>query len=267
MKPARVILSLVCAACLGCGSSSNKPLLPKQPANEAASSEQEEWQRIVEKADIIYLPVETIQTSGSDGSVAKVVQALRDASTPFSIGWQGIEPDKGDQSSTDEPHWSYTGALREQCKIVMRDTIDERQLFFGLPRTVRLKLQNGSVLSADERALLARGYRTPGDGLEDFAEQLAAVRGLQERDIENLYRAHVIAAQFAAEKIVAHMREHTGEKLLVFARRRELTGDCGLPAFVSQKLDIRQITLDRERARATQPRLVSTRYDRRTWRL
>ena len=112
--------------------------------------------------------------------------------------------------------------------MVMRDTIDERQLFLGLPRAVRLKLQSGSVLNADERALLARGYRTPGDGLEDFAEQLAAVRGLQERDIENLYRAHVIAAQFAAEKIVTHMREHTGEKLLVFARRRELTGDCGL---------------------------------------
>ena len=64
MKPARVILSLLCAACLGCGSSSNKPLLPKQPANEAASSEQEEWQRTVEKADIIYFPVETIQASG-----------------------------------------------------------------------------------------------------------------------------------------------------------------------------------------------------------
>ena len=267
MKPARVILSLLCAACLGCGSSLNKPLLPKQPANETASSEQEEWQRTVEKADIIYFPVETIQASGNDGSVAKLVQALRDAGTPFSIGWQGIEPDTGDQSSTNEPHWSYAGALREQCKMVMRDTIDERQLFLGLPRAVRLKLQGGSVVSADERAVLARGYRIPGDGLEDFAEQLAAVRGLQERDIENLYRAHVIASQFAAEKIVMHMREHTGEKLLVFARRRELTGDCGLPAFVSQKLALRQITLDRQRAHTAQPRLVSTRCDHRTRRL
>lgn len=267
MKSARVILSLLCAACVGCGLSSNKPLLPRQAATEAASIEQEEWQRIVKKADIIYFPVETIQASGTDGSVTKLVEALRDAGTPFSIGWQGIEPDTGDQSSANEPHWSYTGGLRDLCKMVMRETIDERQLFLGLPRTVRFKLQSGSVLSADERAMLPHGYRIPGDGLEDFAEQLAAVRGLQERDIENLYRAHVIAAQFAAEKIVTHMREHTGEKLLVFARRRELTGDCGLPAFVSQKLALRQITLDRERARAAQPRLVSTRCDRRTQRL
>jgi hypothetical protein len=266
MKRARVILSLVFAACFGCGSFSNKPLLPKQSTNETASDsdQQEEWQQIVEKADVIYFPVETIRATGSEGNVAKLVQALRDAGTPFSIGWQGIEPDTGDQSPSNEPRWSYAGGLRDQCKMVMRDTIDARQLFLGLPRTVRAKLQSGSVLNAGERALLARGYRAPGSGLEDFAEQLAAVRGLQERDIENLYRVHVVAAQFAAEKIVTYMREHAGEKLLIFARRRELTGDCGLPAFVSQKLALRQITLDREHARTARPRLVSTGCDRRT---
>jgi hypothetical protein len=85
---------------------------------------------------------------------------------------------------------------------------------------------------------------------------------LQERDIENLYRAHVLAGQFAAETIVNFMREHEGEKLLVFARRRDLSGDSGLPAFVAQKLKIRQIIFDLDRARNARPRLVSRPRDR-----
>ena len=105
---------------------------------------------------------------------------------------------------------------------------------------------------------MPRGYRTPANGLEDFAEQLATVRGLQEREIENLYRAHVVAEQFAAEQIVTYLREHEGEKLLVFARRRELGGDLGLPAFVAQKLKLRQINFELEGSRKAQPRLVSS---------
>jgi hypothetical protein len=256
MTRMRATIILLCAFCVGCGSL-NKPVLPKQAANEPAADRTDEWTQTIQSADIIYFPVETIGNATKADAIAKLIQALRDSGTSFSIAWQGVQRDNEDQTSSSEPHWTYTGQLREQCKTVMRDTIDTRQLFLGLPRPIRTKLQSGATLSNDERQLLARGYRTPTDGLEDFAEQLATVRGLQERDIENLYRAHIIAGEFAAEKIVSFMSEHGGEKLLVFARRRELIGDCGLPAFVSQKLNIRQITLDRDRARMVQPRLVS----------
>lgn len=265
MMRLRAMIFLLCAFCAGCGSF-NKPLLPKQGANEPATDRNDEWTRIIQNADVIYLPVETISNASGDDSVTKIVQALRDSGAPFSIAWQGVERDAENQTTSSEPRWSYSGQLREQCKTVMRDTIDTRQLFLGLSRSIRTKLQNGSRLSDDERQLLARGYHTPADGLEDFAEQLATVRGLQEREIENLYRAHVIAGQFAAEKIVSFMRDHAGEKLLVFARRRELSGDCGLPAFVRQKLNLREITLDRSRERTVRPRLVSARgVSRSSW--
>jgi hypothetical protein len=258
MKHARIIVLLVCVYCTGCGLSSHKAALPKQAGSEAVNDYERDWTLAVQGADIIYFPVETIGAVSGEDSAAKIVQALKNTGTPFAVAWQGIEPDDGDQTSPSEPRWSYTGKLREQCKMVMRDTIEARQLFLGLPRTIRAKLQSGSVLASDERRIIPRDYRIPAGGLENFAEQLATVRGLQERDIENLYRAHVVAGQFAAEKIVAFMREDKGEKLLVFARRRELIGDCALPAFVSQKLRVRQITFDRDRARNTRPRLVSS---------
>ena len=129
--------------------------------------------------------------------------------------------------------------------------------FSRCPRAIVVTLQAGSVLNNDEKKIIPRGYRAPAGGLEDFAEQLSAVRGLQERDIANLYRAHVIAAQFAAEKIVSFMHEHSGGKLLVFARRRDLRGGSSLPAFVAQKLQVRQISFDPGHSRNARPRLVN----------
>jgi hypothetical protein len=258
MKPTRFIALFSCVYFAGCSLFSHKPALPEQVASDVSDNAANSWTPTIQNADIIYFPVEAFVLASREDSAAKIVQALVNGGTPFSIAWQGVEPDS-DHTSPSEPRWIYTGKLREQCKTVMRDTIDARQLFLGLPQPIRAKLQRGSVLDGDEKRIVPRGYRTPGGGLEDFAEQLAAARGLEERDIENLYRAHVVAEQFAAEKIVAFMREHEGEKLLVFARRRDLNGACGLPAFVSQKLNVRQITFDRDRTRSTRPRLVSAR--------
>lgn len=260
MKPTDISVLLACLCFTGCGSFVHKPALPEQAAREVPGDASNNWTLTVQSADIIYFPVETFGLVSRENSAAKIVQALVNGGTPFSIAWQGIEPES-EQTSLSEPRWIYTGKLREQCRVVMRETIDARQLFLGLPRPIRSKLQRGSVLDGDEKKIIPPGYRAPAGGLEDFAEQLATARGLEERDIENLYRAHVVAGQFAAERIVAFMREHEGEKLLVFARRHDLSGACGLPAFVSQKLNVRQITFDRDRTRTTRPRLVSARRD------
>jgi hypothetical protein len=251
-----LIVSLLCS-CAGCNLASHKPALPTQAAADPANDRVSDLTLAVQAAAVIYFPVEMIGAGSVEDSAAKIVQVLKNEGTRFSVAWQGVEPDASEQTSPGEPRWSYTGKLREQCKTVMRETITARQLYLGLPRTIRARLQSGSVLSNDEKKIIPRGYRTAANSLEDFAEQLAAVRGLDERDVENLYRTHVAAGQFAAEKIVLFMREHTGEKLLVFARRRDLTGECGLPAFVSQKLSVRQIVFDRDRLRSPQPRLVS----------
>ncbi len=255
MKINQVLLLTVSLLLGACGLFSSKPSLPKEAATASPPDNADKWMLAVQHADIIYFPVEAIGPESGDQPSMKIVQALKNSGTPFSIAWQGIEHDR---NVPGEPRWTYTGRLRDRCRTVLRQTIDARHLFVGLPGAIRAKLQTGSVLDENERGLMPRGYRTPANGLEDFAEQLAAVRGLQEREIENLYRAHVVAEQFAAEEIVAYLREHPGEKLLVFARRRELDGDLGLPGFVAQKLKLRQINFELQYVRKAQPRLVSS---------
>jgi hypothetical protein len=243
----------------GCGMFAVKPSLPKQAETESPIDNTDKWALAVQRADIIYFPVEAIGSESIDQALAKIVEALQNGGTQFLIAWQGIEHDKSNPESPSDPRWTYSGRLRDHCRTVMRQTIDARHLFLGLPVGIREKLQRGSALDDNEKGLLPRGYRTPANGLEDFAEQLATVRGLQEREIENLYRAHLAAEQFAAEHIVTHLRGHEGEKLLVFARRRELGGELGLPAFVEQKLKLRQINFELEGSRKVQSRLVRSR--------
>lgn len=257
MKIDRVLLLAAALLLNGCGLFSGKPSLPKQASSESPIDSANEWTLAVQRADIIYLPVEAIGSDSFDRPPAKIVQALKDDGTRFSIAWLGIEHDKSNPDTPNDPRWTYAGRLRDRCRTVLRETIDARHLFLGLPGAIRAKLQRGAALSDNEKGLLPRGYRAPANGLEDFAEQLATVRGLQEREIENLYRAHVVAEQFAAEQIVSYMRERQGEKLLVFARRRELGGSIGLPAFVAQKLKLRQINFELQGSRKAQPRLVS----------
>ncbi len=258
MKIDRVFVLAASLLLSGCGLFPSKPSLPKQAGTESAVDDTDKWTLAVQRADIIYFPVEAISTEAIEQSPAKIVQALKNGGTRFSIAWQGIEHDTSNPETLTEPRWIYTGRLRERCRVVLRQTIDAHHLFLGLPAGIRVKLQTGSVLDDNEKEMIPRGYRSPATGLEDFAEQLATVRGLQEHEIENLYRAHVAAEQFAAEKIVTYLRERDGEKLLVFARRRELAGDFGLPAFVAQKLKLRQINLDLDASRKTPPRLVSS---------
>jgi hypothetical protein len=256
-----ILLLVVGLSSSGCALFSTKPALPRQVAADSAVEHTDEFTLSVQRADIIYFPVEAIGAGSTEQSVAKIFRTLKSSRTPFVIAWEGIESSQQLTQDlpgevADEPRWNYTGRLREQCKAVLRETLEVRQLFLGCPRAIVVKLQAGSVLNSDEKKIIPRGYRAPAGGLEDFAEQLAAVRGLQERDIANLYRAHVIAEQFAAEKIVSFMHEHSGGKLLVFARRRDLNGGSSLPAFVAQKLQVRQISFDPGHSRNARPRLV-----------
>lgn len=189
--------------------------------------------------------------------VWKIMEALKRNESSFSIAWQAIGTEQ--QSILDEIagkpgqledalnrlNWDGARQTREYSKSILRATPGIRQLALGAPIVTKARVQSGSRLNSDERAIVPRGYRAPANGLEDFAEQFAATRHLREREIANLYHAHLFAEQFAAERIVTFMREHEGTKLLVFLRGRELGGHSDLAYFVAQKLKLGQIKLDR----------------------
>jgi hypothetical protein len=73
---------------------------------------------------------------------------------------------------------------------------------------------------------------------------MASTRGVNQADIAAAYRAQVAAQQFAAGQIVDHFRgAGAGGKLLVFLRREDLVAGQGVPHYVAQKLQLRQVVL------------------------
>jgi hypothetical protein len=258
--PAVLALSLS-----GCGMF-GKPALPRRasidPLRDAAV---DDFASRIKRAEVIYFPVENL-----DRSVADLIRALRDDAKPFAIAWQDLSADDqvildqlsatqtGDPSVGDRLAGNASGQSRESRKSVLRATADLPQLAMGLPKTLRLKLQSGHSLSAEERLLLPDGYRVPSGGFEKFAGEPEGPRDLRNGNIPKSYRIHLLAKVFAAEKIVAYLKAHPGGRLLIFLRRRDLEGTGSVPDFVTQKIKVRQVILDvGHGANGERPRLIT----------
>ncbi len=248
-----------------CGLFPRKPALPA-PSTVSSENRNDEFSAAVREADVVYYSLDAPKSS-LDLTGWRLAEALRNGGGKGAIAWLTLDADQ--QPILDEIarrndrlnaalgslRWKLGASRRSSALAILRSTAGVPQLAIGLPAGLQGKIANGAKLDAADEAALPSDYRDPVGGLENFAEQLAATHGLRSRDIENLYRAHLVAEQFAAEKIVNYLRANKGARLLVFARRRDLGAD-GVPFFVAQKLKARQIDFDR-REREEPARLLT----------
>jgi hypothetical protein len=248
----RALASILLGVLLGgCELFSPKPALPRQAASAANP---DELMSAVARADIIYFPIETF--GPAEHPVWKIMALFKRRDESFSIAWQGIEIDqqsileevvgKPDQleKALDLLDWSGVRSNREYSKSILRATPGIRHMAIGAPRLIEAKIRSGTRLNSEERGMVPHGYQAPPNGLANFMEEFASRRRLPGAGITNLYHAHLFAEQFAAERIVAFMRENAGIKLLVFVRKQDMGGQGDLAYFVAQKLRVRQIKVE-----------------------
>lgn len=85
------------ALCLvsGCGYFSHQPPLPRRTAIEPSGSE-EKFAALVQGADIIYFPSESVALASRSEAAWKLLETLRGRGSPFAIGWDwtGNEGDR-----------------------------------------------------------------------------------------------------------------------------------------------------------------------------
>jgi hypothetical protein len=249
----------------GCGMFGKPPLPRRASIDSSRDATVEDFASRIKRAEVIYFPVENL-----DRSVADLIRALRDDAKPLAIAWQELGADDqvilnqlsagqvADPGVVDRLVWNASGQSRESHRSVLRATADLPQLAIGLPAMLRLKLQTGRRLNADEHLLLPGGYRVPSGDLK-FAEEQEDARDLRDGNIPKSYRLHLMAKVFAAEKIVTYMKTHPGGRILVFLRRRDLEGTGSVPDFVTQKVKVRQLILDvGQGANGERPRLLTS---------
>ena len=252
-------LLLLAGAC-GVLSCVSKPALPKRASIEtaAARASEQDFAALVPNADVIYFPTERAPSGGRSEPAALLLEALQRNGTPFAIGWNVVDAAQQpvlDSLAAQPPgrreqlirtlDLGGTGRAREHCRTVLRDpqagTI--RHLALGFPQTLEAKLRANEPLAPDEEEQLAARFEPPVGGLEAFAERLSTTERAGETDVAAAYRVHLLRQQFAAGKIVQHFQGGGGGKLLVFLPEADLATGQGVPFFVAQKVQLRQLVL------------------------
>jgi hypothetical protein len=222
----RTILFAAVSLLSSCSFFLRQPPLPRHAAIESTGSD-EKFAGLIEDADIIYFPSESVALGSRTEAAWKLLEALRRNENSFALGW---DVSAGDQLK-------HRGFLTEAAK-------SGAQI---------LGLQPPAGLAADE---IARGFEPPPGDFERFARRLSS-RHVSEVKLRAAYEAALLAEQFAAEKIAAYFRDHRNEKMLVFLRQDQLGRDHGVPYFVSQKTKARQLILNPQRHAPAGPGLLA----------
>src|SRR5437763_11368138 len=260
---ARLLLSGACMIfCAGCSLFSNSAPLPKHASIEhaGAPAAATDYRALVEQADVIYFPQERAASGAKSEPAALLVEAVQQSGKPFAVAWDLIDatqqtlldqlPPEGAarEQAIRKLELSGTGRAREHCRAVLR-AAGLHALALQLPGAVSEKIAAGAPLTVDEQRLLPTGYTLPVGGYQAYAESSANRSGLNDRALAASYRAEVIRREFAAETIVRYFRGAAPEtKLIVFAKSADFGDDKGVPFYVAQKLNVRQLVLGREKS-------------------
>ena len=256
-------LACVVGAVVLLNACAGKPPLPKYASVEEAArgSSTENFAALVPDADVVYFPVESASHGGRSDPAARLLEALRQTNAPLAIAWDLVSVSQ--QPILDELQAAQgsrreeliaqldlegTGRAREFCRSLLRapERASLRHVALGAAPATLAKMRAGGSLEGDEQAQLPRGFRTPPNDYEAFTERLASIRSAT-GDVSALYRAHLFAEQYAADKIAQHFASNAGGKLLVFLRQSDLEPGRGVPFFVAQRVQLRQLVLGSDR--------------------
>lgn len=216
--PALLLATL--SLCSSCSFFVRQPPLPRQAAIDSKVAGGEQFSALVQNADIIYFPSESVTLAARSEAAWKLLEALQRDSGSFVFGWDLIAGEE--QPVLDE--WAK--------RRVRNDNLMPRLHLYaasGYELSCRTFLQEASRIGAHLLALRSPSELLPAQSSEEFA----------------------------AARIAEYFRQHPGEKMLVFLRRGQLGRTQGVPYLVAQKTKARQLVLNCQEAPPPRSRLVA----------
>lgn len=255
-----------------CAWFSHKPPLPKHASIEGVgpAAQSTDFDALVASADVIYFPRERTAAGARSEPGALLLEAMEKTGQPFAIAWDLIDATQQplldlllarDARAREEAVAQFdligSGRAREHCRFVLRSVQGPQvtHLAMRFPAAFITKLAAGGKLTGEEERLMPRGYAPPPGGFDAYAERMAASdRG--NASLARLYEIELVRRQFAAETIVAY-RRRTGGKLLAFCSEADLDGNNGIPYFVAQKINARQLVFGTDQPRAGRAPLLT----------
>ena len=258
----RAVPTLLAVCALSACGTNRALTLPKQagpvPVNaqrQPTAAEQAYWDQLA-PARVIYIG-ETHNRNSDHEYEWDVLKGLKARGVHCTAAWEMFEePQQGlldqwqsHQISTDallqktdfQAHWGTMSVLYEK---ILRWCLAEGVpcLALNAPATLSHKIAVGQPLDPGEKAMLPTGFHPLPGGYEHFNEQMTgSPHG--GADTHNFFQAQLLWEQTMATRIVDFLNSHPDEKLVVLIGRGHVEDGFGVPAFVMQKTDARQIII------------------------
>jgi len=101
----------------------------------------------------------------------------------------------------------------------------------------------GQTLNQPEKNQIPTGYKVRPGAFENFVNLLGDHPGMASADLQRYFAAQNIWDQTMADSIVEFHRRNPETKVLVLAGRAHVQGGCGVPGYLPQKANLRQLVL------------------------
>jgi uncharacterized iron-regulated protein len=250
----RIFLSITLPFCLGLVSCA----LRSETERVRASAVQDEtlWHTL-EKADVIYVG-ETHDDPVDHRYELELVRGLLKRKVRFAIGWEMFDETQqvaidawashaisfqGMLVKTDfQKHWGiYSSVYGQILQIAGNANVPNFAL--NAPPELARKIAGGEKLNTAERAMVPTGFLTTVQGYRNFVTMMGDHPGMNEGVERRFFDAQNVWDQTMATRILEFKHGNPKVQLVVLTGRGHVLGGYGIPFYVRQKSDLKQIIL------------------------
>ena len=240
--------------CLCLGACALHPATGRRDISTALDSQ---FWASVEKVDVIYVG-ERHDNPADHQYEKELVRELLKRGVRFAIGWEMF--DETQQTAIDawashsislkemlaktgfQQHWGVYSAVYERILRTARDARVPNIALNAPPDLVR-KIARGTPLSAGEQAMLPIGFASNEQAYNNFLTMMGDHPGMTKADQRRFFAAQNIWDQTMASRVLEFKRNNPGVKLVVLTGRGHVSGGYGIPFYVKQKSNLRQMVL------------------------
>jgi uncharacterized iron-regulated protein len=224
---------------------------------DAFPSSNEQFWQAVEKANVIYVG-ETHDDALDHQYELELVRGLLKRKTKFAIGWEMF--DTTQQSAIDawashavsfkemisktdfQKHWGlYSPVYEEILQIAGNANIPI--LALNAPPELTRRIARGEPLTAQERAMMPTGFVATEGGYKNFVAMMGNHPGSNKPDLRRFFAAQNTWDQTMASRILDFERRNPKVKLLVLTGRGHVSSGYGIPFYVKQKAQLKQLVV------------------------
>jgi len=146
-------------------------------------------------------------------------------------------------SKTDfQKHWGlYSPVYEEILQIAGNANIPI--LALNAPPELTRRIARGEPLTAQERAMMPTGFVATEGGYKNFVAMMGNHPGSNKPDLRRFFAAQNTWDQTMASRILDFERRNPKVKLLVLTGRGHVSSGYGIPFYVKQKAQLKQLVV------------------------